>query len=81
VSDSSNEEPPLEYQLWREVWRIIEWKDGAIFRTEKIEDDWYDSVTVHQNIPRETNLLYVAGGPSAPLVSIRRKPPAGWDKV
>jgi hypothetical protein len=32
----------VEYELYRELWRITEWRDGAVFKTEMVEKGWYD---------------------------------------
>lgn len=64
---------PMEYEVWREKYQIIEWRDGAVFRTVKVEQGWYDIGEVETNQPRKTNYLFAPGGPDAPLVGIRRK--------
>jgi hypothetical protein len=65
-----------EYELWREKFRITEWKDGAIYDTKSEGAGWFDEEVIVSNIPRITNLLYVADSdksPNKPGVTIRHK--------
>lgn len=64
---------PPEYELWRERFRIVEWKGDAIYRTEKLDEGWWPEAEVKNNVPRKSNLLYAVGGPNAPAVAIRVK--------
>lgn len=62
-----------EYELWREKWRITEWKDDSVYKTEKFDEGWWPMAEVNANLPRETNVIFVRGGVNAPLTAIRRK--------
>lgn len=69
----------MEFEVYREVWRITEWRGGAVYRTEVQGSGWYDEAVVKANKPRETNLLYEVPSSSTwgvgdvPAVLIRRK--------
>jgi hypothetical protein len=47
----------LEYYLTK--YRITEWKDDSVYRTEKLETGWFDAVIVDTNKPGETDLMFV----------------------
>lgn len=66
----------MEYELRRELWRITEWRDGCVYKTESVGVDWFDEKVVRKNKPATTNLIYVAPsstGPYADTLNIRRK--------
>lgn len=29
-----------DYEVYREIWRVTEWRDGAIYKTEFVEKRW-----------------------------------------
>lgn len=62
---SDADDAPREYEVLREVWRITEWRDGAVFKTERQGIGWYDEATVKANRPADTNLTYTAPPTSA----------------
>lgn len=65
-----------EYELFRSKWRVTEWLDGAIYRTQLLESDWYDMDDVDHANTVETNILYtppVAAVTDAQRRGIRRK--------
>jgi hypothetical protein len=49
----------MQFELYREKFRITEWKDGAIFKTVSEGCEWYDEEFVKANRPRESNLMYI----------------------
>lgn len=46
----------IEVEVLREIYRIVEWRDGAIFKTEYVEDKW---VPMDEVPPQGSGLLYV----------------------
>lgn len=43
------------YQTKREVWQVTEYRDGCIYRTEKIGEEWVDAdITLHPEHPDKT---------------------------
>jgi len=48
----------VTFELYQEVFRITEWRDGCVFRTEQVGHDWFPESVVKANRPRETNLIY-----------------------
>jgi hypothetical protein len=40
--------------------RITEWKDGAVFRTEHVETGWFAEDETTANRPSETEILFIA---------------------
>jgi hypothetical protein len=63
-----------DHELWRERWTIVERRDGDVYRTEKLDEGWWDADQVDNNKPAETNLIYAAGGANAPELCVRKKP-------
>jgi hypothetical protein len=49
----------LKYDLFREVFEIVEWKDGAVYLTETRGLKWIPEEEFRNNRPQETNLIYV----------------------
>lgn len=49
-----------QYEVLREVWRITERRDGAVFKTEYQGIGWYDETLVKANRSADTNLTYQA---------------------
>lgn len=35
--------PEIEFEKYVEIYRIVEWRDGAIFKTERIGYEWVTS--------------------------------------
>lgn len=57
-----------------ELFRITEWRDGCVFKTESQGHDWFNKAVVDANKPAETNLIYASpNGEYADQVNIRRK--------
>lgn len=52
------DEQPREYEVLREVFRVTEWRDGAVYKTESQGIGWYDEAVVKANRPADTNLIY-----------------------
>lgn len=66
----------IEYEVRRELFRVTEWRDGAVYKTESLGYAWFDEKMVKDNNPAETNLIYAAPstkGPFAGQMNIRRK--------
>ncbi len=66
----------MEYELFRSQWRITEWRDGCVFKTEHIKDAWFTEEEIKNNKPLETNVTY--GPPVKPsttreFLGIRKK--------
>lgn len=47
-----------QYEVYREVFSITEWKDDAIYTTVSLGYGWYDMDMVDANQPKQTNLIY-----------------------
>lgn len=62
-----------EYEVWREVWKVTERRDGAIYKTEKVSEGWFDMEFVKANQSSGSDTLYVMGGDNCLAVAIRRK--------
>lgn len=56
-------------EVLREVYRIVEWRNGAIFKTEYVEDRW---VPMDEVPGKESGLLYVVKS-DPDLTTIRRR--------
>lgn len=64
----------MPYELYREKFRITEWKEGAIYKTASEGCHWFDQELVENNIPSDTQVLYVAPSTSSNVpITIRRK--------
>jgi hypothetical protein len=48
----------VTYELHREVFRVVEWRDDSVFRTECVEVGWFDEATVRANHPSISGLIY-----------------------
>jgi len=65
-----------EYEVYRVRWRITEWRDGAVYKTEQIDEGWFDGETVKANRPGETDIIYgpvSTDHPMARQMTIRAK--------
>lgn len=51
---------PLEYDVYREVFRITEWRDNAVFATVSLGYEWIPEWKTKQNNPGITNIIYAA---------------------
>lgn len=47
-----------DFELYRSQWRITEWKDGAVYKTELVKTDWFPMDQVENNKSAATNLTY-----------------------
>ena len=64
-----------QYEVYKEVWKITEWKDGAVYRTESVGSGWFLEAVVKANRPAVTNLIYSVpslNDPTAPTLLIRK---------
>jgi hypothetical protein len=53
--------PPLAvYEVYRARFQVVEWKEGAIFRTKSLGTGWFPESEVEANRPRDTSIIYVA---------------------
>jgi hypothetical protein len=50
----------MKFEVYRQLFRITEWRDGCVFRTEPVRYDWFPEAVVDANVPRTTNLIYAA---------------------
>lgn len=48
------------YDVYRELFRITEWRGGAIYRTKSQFVGWFPMEDVDANVPALSGLLYVA---------------------
>ena len=48
------------YEAYVEVYVILEWRDGAVFRTESVGHRWVSMETTKANHPNVTNVIYAA---------------------
>jgi hypothetical protein len=48
------------YEEYRELFRITEWRDGCVFRTESLGYGWFPQAEVKANRPAESDLIYAA---------------------
>lgn len=48
----------MEYEFYRELFRITEWRDGTVYKTESLGYGWFDEATIKANRPLETSLIY-----------------------
>lgn len=46
----------MDYEVFREIYRVTEWKDGCVYRTEFVERKWVPEGTLRD--PVDENLLY-----------------------
>lgn len=67
--------PEPKYEIYRERMKILERREGAVYRTESLGHGWFDEELVKANKPSETDIMYVV--PSSehpgPSVLIRKK--------
>ncbi|MFY3741608.1 MAG: hypothetical protein HMLIMOIP_002066 [Candidatus Nitrosomirales archaeon] len=54
-----------ELQFLKSVFKITEWRDGYVYKTEELGDEWIDQSVIDNNKAKETNLLY------APIATIK----------
>jgi len=52
--------PEIEYEVYRERFRITERRDGCVYRTESLGTGWFDDNMVKANEPGKTDIMYVA---------------------
>lgn len=62
-----------KYEVYRELFMVMSWREGCIWRTHSMGCAWYDLDEVHGNVPKETNILYVAPSTAYTGPTIRRK--------
>jgi hypothetical protein len=48
------------YEVYVQRFRITEWRNGAVFRTEPLEHGWHDKSVADANRPRESGIIYAA---------------------
>lgn len=49
-----------QYEHYREVFRITAWRDGCVYATESLGCRWVSGDVIADNIPGDTDLMYVA---------------------
>ena len=52
--------PARQYEVYRELFEITEWRDGCVFTTKSLGYGWFDQTVEKANRPAETNLIYAA---------------------
>lgn len=52
------------YELYREKYRIVERRDDAVYRTEKVDEGWYPEEEVQH--PSDPDTMYVVVGSDHP---------------
>jgi hypothetical protein len=64
----------MKGEVLREVWRITERRDGAVYRTEYVEDRWIPlEGNTHGNVPGEPDLIYAVKSTSYKGPTIRTR--------
>ena len=61
------------YELYRARYRILEWRDDSVYKTEFVDTGWFGEDEIEANKPSETNMLFVTSNDTEPLVHIRRR--------
>ena len=56
----------MTYEEYREKIQVTEWRDGCVFRTVSLGTGWFPQDVINGNLPRETNILYVAPVTTSP---------------
>ena len=56
-----------EFEVFKERWRITEWRDGAVYKTKKVDEGWFDDAVVEANRPAETEIIFVPPGSDHPM--------------
>jgi hypothetical protein len=56
-----------ELQYLKTVFKVTQWRDGCVFKTEEMGDHWIDQSTLDANNVVKTNLIY------APLTNFKLK--------
>lgn len=66
-----------QYEVYRELFKITEWRDGCVFKTESQGYAWFDLEVEKANRPAETNLIYASPSDEFSLgnMTIRIKKP------
>lgn len=64
-----------DYEVWREVWRITERRDGAVFKTEFVECRWVPMGTPYGSEDSDELICSVSEANKNPdhPIGIRRK--------
>ena len=50
----------IEYEVYVEVFKVTEWHDNSVYKTQSLGCDWFNEEFVKANRVNETNLMYVA---------------------
>jgi hypothetical protein len=48
------------YDVYREKYRILEWRAGAVYKTESLGVGWFPMEDVDRNVPAVTGVIYAA---------------------
>lgn len=48
------------FEVYMELFRITQWRDGCVYRTESLGCSWFPKAVVDANHPAGSNLMYVA---------------------
>jgi hypothetical protein len=57
----------MELEHYMEKYRITQWKDGCIYRTESEGYGWFSDTVLKANRPGETNVVYGAASTEVAL--------------
>lgn len=63
----------IQYEVYMEKYRITEWRDGCVYRTESLGYGWFDAEEA--KAPQDKNIRYAAASTEVALtqMTIRRK--------
>lgn len=50
----------MDYEVYREVYQVTDWRDGAIRSTESQGARWVSQTDVDANRPADTGLVYAS---------------------
>jgi len=50
----------IKFEQYREKFRITEWRDGCVYRTESLGYDWFPDEVIQANRPGSTGFIYAA---------------------
>lgn len=50
----------VEYEVYRERFRVTEWRNESVFRTVSEGHTWVPMSTIEANVPRQTNVTYAS---------------------
>lgn len=59
-------------KVFREKFRITQWRNGAVYRAESLGLMWVDEAEVNANRAPETNVIWMPPSPGYTVVGTRR---------